>query len=210
MTLIDNLKWRYAAKAYDPTKKVSEENLQKILDAITLAPSSSGLQPFRILVIENQDIKNELVPYTLNPECVRDCSHVIVFAAWDKYSDEKIDNVYNLMTDIKGLPRGRFDSYTDQLKQSFKDISEEANFDHTARQTYIALGIALAQAAELRIDSTPAEGFNNEMIDKVLGLREKGLKSTLMMYIGYRDEANDWNVSLKKSRIPQEELITRL
>ncbi|WP_317165329.1 nitroreductase family protein [Myroides phaeus] len=113
MTLIDNLKWRYAAKAYDPTKKVSEENLQKILDAITLAPSSSGLQPFRILVIENQDIKNELVPYALNPECVRDCSHVIVFAAWDKYSDEKIDNVYNLMTDIKGLPRGRFDSYTD-------------------------------------------------------------------------------------------------
>lgn len=210
MTLIDSLKWRYAAKAYDPTKKVSEKDLNKILEAITLAPTSSGLQQFRVLVIEDQATKDKLVPGALNPECVRDCSHILVFAAWDKYTDEQIDKVYDFMTDVKELPKGRFNSYTDKLKLSFKNISEEAHFQHAARQTYIALGLALAQAAELKIDSTPAEGFNNAMIDDILDLKSRGLKSTLLMYIGYRDEANDWNAGMKKSRIPQEELIIRL
>ena len=209
MSLIDDLKWRHATKAYDPTKKVSEEDLNKILEAIALAPTSSGLQQFRVLVIDDQETKNKLVKGALNPECMRDCSHVLVFAAWDEYTDEKIDKVYDFTTDERGLPRGRFDSYTTLLKQSFASQSREEHFIHAAKQTYIALGLALAQAAELRIDSTPVEGFVNEVVDEVLDLPAKGLKSTLIMYLGYRDDANDWLAHMKKVRISKDELIIR-
>ncbi|MBD8018022.1 NAD(P)H-dependent oxidoreductase [Kaistella pullorum] len=207
MSLIENLKWRHAVKAYDSTKKVSEEDLNKILEASRLAPTSSGLQPFRVILVENQELKEKLVPGALNPEVMRDCSHVLVFAAWDSYSAEKIDKVYDYHTEVRGLPRGRFSSYTDQLKVIYGAQTAEENFAHTARQTYIALGLAMAQAAELKIDSTPAEGFSTEVVDEVLGLKELGLKSVSLLYLGYRDAENDWLSNMKKVRIPMEEFV---
>ncbi len=209
MSLIEDLKWRHAVKAYNPTKKVSEEDLNKILESARLAPTSSGLQPFRVIVVENQQLKEEMVRGALNPEVMRDCSHVLVFAAWDDYSAEKIDKVYDYHTDVRELPRGRFGSYTDQLKILYSNQTQEQNFAHTARQTYIALGLAMAQAAELRVDSTPAEGFSTEVVDEVLGLKELGLKSVTLLYLGYRDEENDWLSKMKKVRIPMEEFIIK-
>ncbi|WP_288376639.1 NAD(P)H-dependent oxidoreductase [uncultured Chryseobacterium sp.] len=209
MSLIENLNWRHAVKAYDPTKKVSQEDLHTILESARLAPTSSGLQPFRIIVVENQELKEKMVAGALNPEVMRDSSHVLVFAAWDSYSNEKIDKVYDYHTDVRDLPRGRFGSYTDKIKEIYGAQTPEEHFAHTARQTYIALGIALAQAAELKIDSTPAEGFSNELVDEVLGLKELGLKSVNLLYLGYRDEANDWLSSMKKVRIPMDEFIIK-
>ncbi|MBO9693445.1 NAD(P)H-dependent oxidoreductase [Chryseobacterium sp.] len=209
MSLIENLNWRHAVKAYDPTKKVSQEDLNTILEAARLAPTSSGLQPFRVIVVENQELKEKMVAGALNPEVMRDSSHVLVFAAWDSYSNEKIDKVYDYHTDVRDLPRGRFGSYTDKIKEIYGAQTPEEHFAHTARQTYIALGIALAQAAELKIDSTPAEGFSNEIVDEVLGLRELGLKSVSLLYLGYRDEANDWLSTMKKVRIPMDEFIIK-
>lgn len=209
MTLINDLKWRSATKAYDATKKIKEEDLDKIIEAIQLAPTSSGLQQFRAFVIEDQATKEQLMDTVLNPECMRDCSHVIVFAAWNEYSDEKIDAMYDFTTDERNLPRGRFSSYTDNLKAHFNGMEPKEHFAHAARQTYIALGFALAQAAELKIDSTPAEGFSNEVMDEVLGLKELGLGSTVMVYLGYRDEEHDWMSKMKKVRIPKEELVLR-
>lgn len=209
MSLIENLNWRHAVKAYDPTKKVSQEDLNTILESARLAPTSSGLQPFRIIVVENQELKEKMVAGALNPEVMRDSSHVLVFAAWDSYSNEKIDQVYDYHTDVRELPRGRFGSYTDKIKEMYGAQTPEEHFAHTARQTYIALGIALAQAAELKIDSTPAEGFSNQIVDEVLGLKELGLKSVSLLYLGYRDEANDWLSSMKKVRIPMDEFIIK-
>lgn len=209
MSLIEDLQWRHAVKAYDSTKKVSEEDLNKILEAARLAPTSSGLQPFRVIVVENQDLKEQMVKGALNPEVMRDCSHVLVFAAWDNYSVEKIDKVYDYHTDVRELPRGRFSSYTDQLKVIYGAQTAEENFAHTARQTYIALGLAMAQAAELKIDSTPAEGFSNEVVDEILGLKELGLKSVTLLYLGYRDSKNDWLSKMKKVRIPMDEFIIK-
>ncbi|AZA80039.1 NAD(P)H-dependent oxidoreductase [Chryseobacterium sp. G0186] len=209
MSLIENLNWRHAVKAYDPTKKVSQEDLNTILEAIRLAPTSSGLQPFRIIVVENQELKDKMVAGALNPEVMRDSSHVLVFAAWDSYSNEKIDKVYDYHTDVRDLPRGRFGSYTDKIKEMYGAQTPEEHFAHTARQTYIALGFALAQAAELKIDSTPAEGFSNAVVDEVLGLKELGLKSVSLLYLGYRDEANDWLASMKKVRVPMDEFIIK-
>ncbi|MCS3532233.1 NAD(P)H-dependent oxidoreductase [Chryseobacterium sp. JUb7] len=209
MSLIENLNWRHAVKAYDPTKKVSEQDLHKILEAARLAPTSSGLQPFRVIVVENQELKEKMVQGALNPEVMRDSSHVLVFAAWDSYSNEKIDKVYDFTTDERELPRGRFGSYTDKIKEMYDAQTPEEHFAHTARQTYIALGFALAQAAELEIDSTPAEGFSNEVVDEILGLKELGLKSVSLLYLGYRDEDKDWMASMKKVRIPMEEFIIK-
>ncbi|WP_175621011.1 NAD(P)H-dependent oxidoreductase [Chryseobacterium schmidteae] len=209
MSLIENLNWRHAVKAYNPEKKVSQEDLNKILEAARLAPTSSGLQPFRVIVVENQDLKNKMVKGALNPEVMRDSSHVLVFAAWDSYSNEKIDKVYDFTTDERELPRGRFESYTDKIKEMYGAQTPEEHFAHTARQTYIALGLAMAQAAELKIDSTPAEGFSNEVVDEILGLKELGLKSVSLLYLGYRDQDNDWMASMKKVRIPMEEFIIK-
>jgi len=209
MSLIENLNWRHAVKAYNPAKKVSQEDLNKILEAARLAPTSSGLQPFRVIVVENQDLKNKMVEGALNPEVMRDSSHVLVFAAWDSYSNEKIDKVYDYTTDERDLPRGRFGSYTDKIKTMYNAQTPEQHFAHTARQTYIALGLAMAQAAELKIDSTPAEGFSNEVVDEILELKELGLKSVSLLYLGYRDQDNDWMASMKKVRIPMEEFIIK-
>ncbi len=207
MSLIQDLKWRHAVKAYDSSKKVSQEDLYTILEAARLAPTSSGLQPFRVVVVENQELKEKMVKGALNPEVMRDCSQVLVFAAWDQYSDEKIDKVYDLHTDVRELPRGRFGSYTDKIKELYNGQTAEEHFAHTARQTYIALGLAMAQAAELKIDTTPAEGFSTEVVDEILGLKELGLKSVTLLYLGYRDLENDYLSHMKKVRIPMEEFI---
>ncbi|MFZ4860836.1 nitroreductase family protein [Sphingobacterium sp. Mn56C] len=207
MSLLEDLQWRHATKAYDPTKKISEAHLDQILEAARLAPTSSGLQPFKVLVIENAEIRNKLAEGALNPECMRECSHVLVFAAWDRYTAERIDQVYDRTTDERELPRGRFSSYTDKIKGIYLPQEEELNFAHTARQTYLALGLALAQAAELRIDSTPAEGFDNQHVDEVLGLKDLGLKSVSLLYLGYRDPERDWLAAMKKVRTPKDEFI---
>ena len=209
MSLIEDLHWRHAVKAYNPTKKVSEENIDKIVEAARLAPTSSGLQPFKVIVVRDQEIKEKLAQGALNPDCMRDCSYVVIFAAWDRYTAERIDKVYDFTTDERGLPKGRFNSYTDKIKDIYLKQPAELNFAHTARQTYIALGLALAQAAELRIDTTPAEGFSNEVVDKVLELDKYGLKSVSLMYIGYADPEKDWLSTMKKVRVPKEEFVLK-
>jgi len=210
MSLIENLNWRYAVKAYDPTKKVSKENIDKIVEAARLAPTSSGLQPFKVIVVQNQEVKEKLVQGALNPECMRDCSHVLIFAAWDRYTEKRIDDIYDLTTDERGLPRGRFDSYTDKLKEIYLNQTAEENHAHIARQTYIALGMALVQAAELKIGSTPVEGFNNAVVDEVLNLSSLGLKSVSLMYVGYSDEQTDWLKSMKKVRNPKSDFVIEI
>ena len=207
MALLDNLKWRYATKAYDSTKKVDQEDVDKIIEAARLAPTSSGLEQFRIIVINDQKLKEKIVPIAMDQKNIAQCSHLLVFAAWDKYTEERIDDIYNYITDERGLPRGRFGSYTAKLKALYLPQTAEENFAHTARQAYIGLGMALAQAAELKVDSTPMEGFDNDALDELLGLRSKGLRSVVIMPIGYRDTTNDWLVNMKKVRIPKEDFV---
>ena len=207
MSLLEDLNWRHAVKAFKPNEKVSQENIDKIVEAARLAPTSSGLQPFRLLVVEDQEIKNKLVKGALNPECMQECSHVLIFAGWKDYSEQKIDEVYDMTTDKRGLPRGRFSSYTDQLKAYVGSKSAEENFEHIARQAYIAMGLALAQAAELKVDSCPAEGFSTDLVDEVLELDKLGLKSIALIYVGVADPERDWVGSMAKVRLPTEDFV---
>lgn len=208
MSLIEDLHWRHAVKAYDPTKKLSQEDLMKIVEAARLAPTSSGLQQFRLIVVGDQDLKEKMVAGALNPDCMRECSHVIVFAAWDEYTPERIDAIYDLTTDERGLVRGRFKRYTDMLKEKFGEMDKEEQYQHAANQAYIALGIALAQAAELRIDSTPIGGFDPKLVDELLDLPSKGLRSVCLLYLGYADPERDWVGQMKKVRNSMEEFAT--
>ena len=208
MSLIEDLHWRHAVKAYDPTKKLSQEDLMKIVEAARLAPTSSGLQQFRLIVVGDQDLKEKMVAGALNPDCMRECSHVIVFAAWDEYTPERIDAIYDLTTDERGLVRGRFKRYTDMLKEKFGEMDKEEQYQHAANQAYIALGIALAQAAELRVDSTPIGGFDPKLVDELLDLPSKGLRSVCLLYLGYADPERDWLGQMKKVRNSMEEFAT--
>ena len=207
MALLDDLKWRYATKQYDPTKKLAQEDVDKIIEAARLAPTSSGLQQFRVIVITNQELKDKIIPIAMDQRIVADCSHLLVFAAWDKYTTERIEGQYDYITDERDLPRGRFSSYTDRLKNLYLNQAENENFVHTARQAYIGFGLAIAQAAELKVDSTPMEGFSTDALDELLDLRSKGLRSVLLLPLGYRDAENDWLEKMKKVRKPKEEFV---
>ena len=205
MALLDDLKWRHAVKAYDPNKKLDKAVVEQIVEAARLAPTSSGLQQFRLVVVGNQELKEKMVAGALNPDCMRECSHVIVFAAWDEYTPERIDAIYDKTTDERGLVRGRFKRYTDMLKENFGKMSEEEQFQHAANQSFIALGLALAQAAELKVDSTPIGGFDPKLVDELLGLPAKGLRSVSLLYLGYADNERDWLGKMKKVRNSMEE-----
>lgn len=210
MSLIENLNWRHATKAYDSTKKVSEADLEKILEAARLAPTSSGLQQFRVIVVEDKDLREKLVPGALNPECMLESSCVLVFAAWNEYTPERIDAIYDRTTEERDLPQGRFNSYTDKIKEMYAKQTNEEHFEHAARQSYIGLALAMAQAAELKIDTTPAEGFDNKMTDEVLGLEKMGLKSVTLLYVGYSDKKRDWLSTMKKVRNPMDQFVIRM
>ncbi|WP_293906354.1 NAD(P)H-dependent oxidoreductase [Sphingobacterium sp. UBA5670] len=207
MALLDTLEWRYATKKYDPTKKVAQEDLNKILEAARMAPSSSGLQQFRVIVITNQELKEKIVPVAWGQQIVADSSHLLVFAAWDRYTDERIDNTFDQMNTLRGLPLDTTDEYKNRLKGQFASFTEEQQAAHAAKQAYIAFGLAIAQAAELGIDATPMEGFSNVELDELLGLDKLGLKSAVMLPLGYRMEEQDWLLKLKKFRLPKEEFL---
>jgi nitroreductase / dihydropteridine reductase len=208
MELLEAFKWRYATKKFDSSKKVEQELVDKIVDAAWIAPTSSGLQPFEVLVITNQELKNKFVPLSYGQEIVADCSHLLVFASWDNYTEDRIDTIYGITTTEREQPADRYSAYTDRLKAMYLNRPAEENFAHTARQAYIAFGFAIAQAATLKVDATPMEGFMNEEVDKLLDLKTKGLKSVVILPIGYRDEANDWLVSQKKVRHPKSKFVT--
>ncbi|WP_410222177.1 NAD(P)H-dependent oxidoreductase [Pedobacter sp.] len=199
MSLIEALNWRYATKKMNG-EAVQQEKVDMILEAARLAPTSSGLQPFKIIAISNPDKKKELLPLAFNQSQIVDASHVLIFAAWDNYTHENIDEVFNRTNAERGIPASATEEYVARLKGMLVPRTAEENFQHAARQAYIGLGMAIAQAAMLKVDTTPMEGFDNAKVDEFLGLREKGLRSVSILTIGYRDAENDWLVNLKKVR----------
>lgn len=207
MELLEKLNWRYAAKAMNG-KKVEESKIERILEAARLAPTSSGLQPFEIIVVKNKELKEKIRPVAWNQSVVTDCSHLLVFAAWDTYTANRINYMFDLTNDIRGFKNEGWENYRQQLLQSYPQQDAEVNFNHAAKQAYIALSTAMVAAAYEKVDCTPMEGFSADKVDEILGLREKGLRSAVMLPIGYRHENEDWLVNLTKVRKPMDDLIT--
>ena len=210
MELIERLQWRYAAKKMDPTKAVPQEKVERILEAIRLTPTSSGLQPYEIIVITNPALREQIRAVAWNQAQITDGSHLIVFAAWDTYTAERINRMFDLTNAERGGSNEGWENYRAQLLKNYVPRSAEENFRHTARQAYIALGIGLVAAAFEEVDCTPMEGFDNEALDKILGLPARGLKSVAILPLGYRDAGNDWLVNLKKVRRPRSEFVSEI
>jgi nitroreductase len=187
---------------------VPQEKIETILEAIRLAPTSSGLQPFEVFVVTNDETKSSIKEIAWNQPQVTDCSHLLVFAAWDHYTEDRINHVFDLTNKIRGFKNEGWENYRQMLLSSYPQKEAETNFEHAARQTYIAFMAAITQAAYEGVDSTPMEGFDPNALDKILGLRQKGLRSTLLLPLGYKDADKDWLANLVKVRKPIEELVT--
>ncbi|WP_422091280.1 NAD(P)H-dependent oxidoreductase [Tenacibaculum ovolyticum] len=207
MELLDKLNWRYAAKAMNG-EKVAEDKIARILEAARLAPTSSGLQPFEVFVVKSKDIKEQIKPVAWNQAVITDCSHLLVFAAWDTYTEDRINYMFDLTNKIRGFENEGWENYRKMLLGMYPQKDAEENFNHAAKQAYIAFSHAIIAAAYEGVDATPIEGFEPDAVDKILGLREKGLRSTVLLPIGYRKEDADWLVNLVKVRKPIEELVT--
>ena len=209
MELLKKLSWRYATKAMNG-QTVAQEKIDAIIEAISLAPTSSGLQPFEVLVITNQEIKEKIKPVAWNQTVITDCSHLLVFAAWDTYTADRINKMFDLTNTIRGFKNEGWENYRQVLLDSYPQRNPEENFNHAAKQAYIAFSLAIAAAAFEGVDSTPLEGFDPSAVDQILNLREKGLRSCVMLPLGYRDSENDWLENLTKVRKSKEDLITKI
>ena len=210
MQLLEALNWRYATKKMDDSYVVPQELVNEIIEAAYLAPTSSGLQPFQVFSISNKELREKIQPIAYGQSQITDGSHVLVFAAWDKYTDERIDAIFDHMNTERGLPLETTDEYKAGLKAQLYAMSEEQQAAHAAKQAYIGFGIAIAAAAMLKVDATPMEGFVNADLDKLLGLEEKGLKSTTILTLGKRDAEGDWLVNMKKVRHPKNTFLTEI
>lgn len=207
MELLEKLNWRYATKAMNGTK-VAQNKIDIIIEAASIAPTSSGLQPFEIMVITNQEIKEKIRAIGWDQSVITDCSHLLVFAAWDTYTAERINKVFDYTNTVRGIKNEGWENYRQMLLNMYPQRDAEVNFNHAARQAYIAFSLAITAAAFEGVDSTPLEGFDPIALDKILNLREKGLRSCVMLPLGYRDDKNDWLVNLAKVRKSKDELVT--
>jgi len=198
MTLIDKLNWRYATKRMNGTK-VPQEKIDRILEAIRLAPTSFGLQAFKVIVIEDPALRERIYNEACQQPQIKEASHILVFAANKNVSAEQVNDYMNLIASTRDIPVDTLAGF----RAAFDGVvagTAEQNFIWTARQAYIAFGVAIVAATNEEVDATPMEGFNPEALDKILGLPEQNLGSTTILTLGYRDESNDNLVHAAKVR----------
>ena len=208
MSLLDKLKWRYATKKMDASKSVPPEKVDAILEAVRHTASSSGLQPYELIVITNKDLREKIKAIANNQSQITDCSYLLVFAAWDNYTAERINDAFDMTEQVRNFKNDAGVAYRQMLLKNYPARDPEANFTHTAKQAYIGLGTALIAAAEAEVDATPMEGFDPKALDEILGLKEKGLRSVVILPLGYRKAGEDWLLNLKKVRRPAEQFVS--
>jgi len=207
MSITTALHWRYATKRMTG-KKLPKNKMDIILDAISLAPSSLGLQPYSILVIENKEMLEKIKPIAMMQPQITEASALLVFAPWDKITPEKINCYIDQITEERNVSIDSLKEIKELLETQLKNTYSD-NFVWNSKQAYIALGVALIAAAEEEIDSTPMEAFDKDLLDDLLKLKEKGLRSAVLMTLGYRDSKNDYLVHLKKIRREKEKLFIK-
>ena len=208
--LLDKMQWRYAAKKMDATKTVPQDKVDRIIEAARLAPTSSGLQPFEIILVTNKDIRTQIQAAANNQAQITEGSHLLVFAAWNTYTAERINHMFDLTNAERGGTNEGWENYRQMLLKNYPARDDQVNFEHAARQAYIALGASLIAAAFEEVDSTPMEGFDPKSVDDILGLGAKGLRSVALMPLGYRAKGQDWLETLKKIRRPVSEFVTEV
>ncbi len=209
MNLTEKLNWRYASKMMNATP-IDNQKVENILEAIRLAPTSFGLQPFTIFVVKNQETKEAIFnAAALGQPQIPTCSHLLIFAAYRKITVQILDDYFELINKTRELPQEKLEAFRDHIN-GLVTKSDETNFVWASHQAYIALGFGLVAAANEAVDSVPIEGFNHAILDKLLKLEEQNLGSVCLLALGNRDEEKDYNAKLPKVRKPKEKLFVEL
>lgn len=208
-TVLNQLRWRYATKKFDPTKKIPADVWSKLEQAVVLAPSSYGLQPWKFLVITNAEVRKQLHPASYNQPQILDASHLVVFAAKNPPTPADVEHHIARTAQVRGLTPEILEDYKKRMLNSLSHMTEADAFAWATRQCYIALGVFLASAALFGVDACPMEGFQNAQYDQILGLKAKGLGSVVIATAGYR-AANDPAAMLPKSRFDVNDVIERV
>ena len=203
---IEALKWRYATKKFDTSKKVAAEDLNILKEAIQLSASSYGLQPYKILVIEDEEIRKQLQPAAYGQSQIVDASHLIVIANKTDFDENLVDSYVDEISKVRGLESAQLIGMADYMKKNVVDLAPETKAQWTAKQTYIVLGNLLAAAAQLKIDTCPMEGFDAKKFNEILGLANNDYNASVIVALGYRS-ADDTTQHLPKVRRPQEVLF---
>ena len=208
--LLEQLQWRYATKKMDASKTVSQDKVDRIVEAARLAPSSSGLQPYEVVVVSNPEVRARIRAAANDQAQITEGSHLLVFAAWDTYTADRINHMFDLHVYARGGTNEGWENYRNMLLKNYPAREAQVNFEHAARQAYIGLGASLIAAALEQVDSTPMEGFQPAAVDEILNLSARGLRSVALMPLGYRLSGQDWLEPLVKVRRPRSEFVTEV
>jgi nitroreductase len=208
--LLEQLQWRYATKKMDASKTVPQDKVDRIVEAARLAPSSSGLHPYEIIVVSNPEVRARIRAAANDQAQITEGSHLLVFAAWDTYTADRINHMFDLHVNARGGTNEGWENYRNMLLKNYPAREAQVNFEHAARQAYIGLGASLIAAALEQVDSTPMEGFQPAAVDEILHLSARGLRSVALMPLGYRLSGQDWLEPLVKVRRPRSEFVTEV
>ena len=209
MDLLSSLNTRYATKVFDTTKQVSEEDLEKLLEAIRLSASSFGLQPYKVLVVTNPEIRAELRKASWGQPQITDSSALLVFAVKSAITTDTVDEFINLVAETRHAPKEALSEYQNMMNGTVGSRTPEQLENWASKQAYIALGFGLVSSAVLGIDSCPMEGFSPDDYDSILGLDKLGLKSKVVLAVGYRSEGDKYQ-QYPKVRFSKEDFFVQI
>ena len=209
MKVVEGLKWRYAVKRFDSTRKLTKDQIDYLKEAINFIPSSYGLQPYKVLEIESKEMREKLREAAYGQPQLTEAAHVFVFANFTDYGPDKVDSFIKLSAATNNIPEENSNGYRDMLNGIISSMTPEQISTWNSKQAYIALGALLSAAAEQEIDAAAIEGFDKAKFDEILGLKEKGLTSVCIGAVGYRSP-EDQNQFLKKVRKPMEQLFEKI
>lgn len=207
--LLDALKKRYATKKFDPAKKLKTSQVDTLIEAIRLTPTSYGLQLMRAVVIEDNAVREQLIPHSYNQRQVADASHLILLCRIKDVSTAHVDQYIENISQTRGVALETLNGFKNSMNTSIEKKSEEEIEIWLSKQVYIALGNMMNACALLEIDACPMEGFKPKIYDEILGLDQLNLASVLAIPVGYRSE-NDHHSRAKKVRVSREEFLIRL
>jgi len=207
-TLLHSLDWRYATKKFDTRKKLSEEQLNLVKEALRKSPSSFGVQPWKFIIVNNQDLKNTLRSHAWNQTQISDASHIVVLCTPKKMTEDHIKKYISKVASIRDVPLENLKGYETSILQGIKNKSESELDSWMRSQVYIALGMLIANCATAGIDTCPMEGFSNEKFDEILKLDDLGLKSVVLCAVGFRDDSDKY-AKLPKVRFDKKDLFIR-
>lgn len=208
MDIVQKLSWRYAVKKFDPNKKLTNSQINQVLDCLNLSPSSMGLQSYQFVLVETVAIKQELLPHTYYQSQITDCSHAIVIASRTNVDKEYIGLYADFLAKERTLEAKFKQAFIDSAKEYIGKLKTEEKTIWLSNQAYLAAGNLLTCCAVLDIDACPMEGFNKEEYNKILGLVDLNLQAEIVITLGYR-ATDDIMATLKKVRRPISEMLLR-